>query len=153
MADKQLVVFRLGNEHYGLDIVAVEGIIKLQEITKVPHSPRFVEGITYLRDHVLPVVDLRKRYDVSDVKDTDATRIITVKIGEIQAGMIVDAVSEVITVDDKEIEKVSDMVITKSSEFVEGVIKDGNRLLLFVNLEKVLSFEEENLLQDILLAA
>ncbi len=148
MAEKQLVVFRLGNEYYGVDILVVEGIIKMQDITKVPHAPQFVEGLTNLRGQVLPVLDLRKRFEMANMEDTDETRIITVQIGDIQAGMIVDAVSEVMSVDDEAIEKVSNMVTTKASEFIEGIAKVDNRLVILVDLSKVLSAEEESLLQE-----
>ena len=148
MAEKQLVVFRLGNEYYGVDILVVEGIIKMQDITKVPHAPEFVEGLTNLRGQVLPVLDLRKRFEMANMEDTDETRIITVQIGDIQAGMIVDAVSEVMSVDDETIEKVSNMVTTKASEFIEGIAKVDNRLVILVDLSKVLSAEEESLLQE-----
>jgi len=84
--ENQLVVFDLGNEHYGVDIAAVESIIKMQEITVVPRTPRFVEGVTNLRGTVLPVIDLRKRFGLPVEESTRETRIVVTEMAGITAG-------------------------------------------------------------------
>ena len=141
--EKQLVVFDLGNEHFGVDIGAVDGIIKMQEITKVPKAPRFVEGVTNLRGSVLPVVDLRKRLNLETTESTHETRIVIVNLDHSKIGMIVDAVSEVLTVQDDVIEPPPPMVSTVDTAFITGIAKVGSRLIILLDLSRVLSLEEK----------
>ena len=142
--EHQLVVFDLANEHYGVDIAAVEGIIKLQAITVVPHTPAFVEGVTNLRGEVLPVIDLRKRFGLpADNTRGKDTRIVTVEIDGKKVGMVVDAVSEVLRVSDEAIEPPSPIVTTVDSAFIRGIAKVDERLIILIDLSKVLSNEEQ----------
>ena len=103
--EKQLVVFELSNEHYGVDISSVESIIKMQAITVVPQAPTFVEGVTNLRGSVLPVIDLRKRFGLMQEDSTKNSRIVVVSIRGTKVGMIVDAVSEVLRVPEEAIQR------------------------------------------------
>src|SRR5512134_2462542 len=96
--ENQIVVFELGSEHFGVDIAVVQSIIKIQPITKLPHTPEFVDGVTNLRGKVLPVIDLRKRFGFAADEVDRNSRIIVVSVNQIEVGMIVDEVSEVITV-------------------------------------------------------
>jgi len=142
--EHQLVVFDLANEHYGVDIAAVEGIIKMQAITVVPHTPAFVEGVTNLRGEVLPVIDLRKRFGLPlDQARGKDTRIVVVEIDGKKVGMVVDAVSEVLRVPDEAIEPPSPIVTTVDSAFIRGIAKVDERLIILVELSKVLSTEEQ----------
>jgi purine-binding chemotaxis protein CheW len=142
--EHQLVVFDLANEHYGVDIAAVEGIIKMQPITVVPHTPVFVEGVTNLRGEVLPVIDLRKRFGLPlDQARGKDTRIVVVEIDGKKVGMVVDAVSEVLRVPDEAIEPPSPIVTTVDSAFIRGIAKVDERLIILVELAKVLSTEEQ----------
>jgi purine-binding chemotaxis protein CheW len=142
--EHQLVVFDLANEHYGVDIAAVEGIIKMQAITVVPHTPAFVEGVTNLRGEVLPVIDLRKRFGLPlDQARSKDTRIVVVEIDGKKVGMVVDAVSEVLRVADEAIEPPSPIVTTVDSAFIRGIAKVDERLIILVELAKVLSTEEQ----------
>jgi purine-binding chemotaxis protein CheW len=147
--ENQIVVFDLGEEHFGVDIGAVESIIKLQQITKMPHAPAFVEGVTNLRGAVLPVIDLRKRFGLPINEATKDNRIIVINISGVEVGMIVDAVSEVLTVMSEDVEPPSPIVTTLDSSFIKGIAKLANRLVIMVDLGKVLSINE----QDHLLAA
>jgi purine-binding chemotaxis protein CheW len=139
----QLVIFDLANEYYGLDIGAVDGIIAMQEITTVPQAPSFVEGITNLRGSVLPVIDLRKRFGLSEAQHTKDTRIVVVVMGEIKVGMVVDAVSEVLRVPEESIEPPSPLVASAASTFITGIAKIENRMIILVDLGKVLSVQEQ----------
>src|SRR3712207_4028630 len=123
--EQQLVVFDLANEHYGVEIAAVEGIIKKQAITAVPRAPHYVEGVTNLRGKVLPVIDLRKRFGLSAAADSKDTRIVVVEMGGATVGMVVDGVSEVLRVGDDAIEPPSPIVTTTSSTFIRGIAKLG----------------------------
>jgi purine-binding chemotaxis protein CheW len=147
--EHQLVVFELANECYGVDIAAVESIIKMQTITVVPHAPAFVEGVTNLRGSVLPVVDLRKRFGLPSVENNRNTRIIVVTIDEIKVGMTVDAVSEVLRVSEEAIEPTPPMVMTVDSSFITGIAKVGERLIILLDLGKVLSLREQGDLHSV----
>ena len=151
----QLVVFDLANEHYGVDIGAVESIIKMQSITVVPHAPAFVEGITNLRGTVLPVVDLRKRFGLPAEEATKETRIVVVEMGHdgdrrgTQVGMVVDAVTEVLRVQEGDVEPPSPIVTTADSAFITGIAKVDERLIILLDLGQVLSPEEQTDLQTL----
>ena len=141
--ENQLVVFDLANEHYGVDIAAVESIIKLQPITAMPHAPGFVEGVTNLRGTVLPVVDLRKRFGLSAPEATKETRIVVAELDGTQVGMVVDAVTEVLRVPEDDIEPPSPVVTTMESTFVTGIAKVDERLIILLDLDKVLTADEQ----------
>ena len=145
--ENQLVVFMLAKEHYGVRIAAVESIIKLQPITAVPCSPAFVEGVTNLRGRVLPVIDLRKRFGLPAEESTKDTRIVVVEMNSTLVGMIVDAVSEVLRVPAESVEPPSPIMTTVDSAFITGIAKVGERLIILLDLEKVLSPEEKADLQ------
>lgn len=141
--EHQLVVFELANEHYGVDIAMVEGIIKMQQITAVPHAPSYVEGVTNLRGAVLPVIDLRKRFNLPLEDTTKDSRIIHIAIDNVKVGMIVDAVSEVLRVPEEAIEPTPPIVTTVDSAFITGIAKIDNRLVILLDLGKVLSINEQ----------
>ncbi len=145
--ENQLVVFNLADEHYGVDIGAVESIIKLQPITAVPHAPSFVEGVTNLRGAVLPVIDLRRRFGLPAEKDTRDSRIVVVEIDGAQVGMIVDAVTEVLSVSEEDIEPPPSIVTTVDSAFITGIAKVDSRLIILLDLGQVLDTEEKADLQ------
>ncbi len=140
--EKQLVVFELGDERFGVDISAVESIIKMQEITKVPHAPDFVKGITNLRGVVLPVIELRSRFGMMLEEATKDTRIVVISLKGVKVGMIVDGVSEVLTISDEVVEPPPPMVSNVNTAFITGIAKVGSRLIILLDLAKVLSMEE-----------
>lgn len=141
--EKQLVIFELGAENFGIEIASVEGIVKLQEITKIPQAPMYMEGITNLRGSVLPVIDLQKRFGMVLQDRTNDTRIMVANVDGVKIGMIVSAVSEVLTIEDSVIEPPPPMVSNVNSEFIVGVAKIDKRLVILLDLAKVLSGEEK----------
>ena len=141
--ERQLVVFELADEHYGLDITTVESIIKMQAITKLPHAPNFVEGITNLRGTVVPVMDLRRRFGVESKIADRETRIVVTNINHMQVGVIVDAVSQVLRIQDEAIEPPPPMSTTINSAFILGIAKLDNQLVILLDLEKILTVEEQ----------
>jgi purine-binding chemotaxis protein CheW len=138
-----------------VDIAAVDGIVKMQQITAVPHTPSFVEGITNLRGEVLPVIDLRKRFGLPQGDATKDTRIVNVEVDGVRVGMVVDAVTEVLRVSEEDIEPLPPLVTTFDSPFITGIAKvDGaqgadERLIVLLDLAKVLSTEEQVNLQTL----
>jgi purine-binding chemotaxis protein CheW len=141
--EKQLVIFELADEHFGVDIAAVESIIKVEPITAVPESPSFVEGIINLRGSILPVVDLRKRFKLAITETGKEARIVVVSIDGVKVGMVVDGVSEVLRVPDETIEPPPPMVTNIDSAFITGIAKVNDKLVIMLNLDKVLSIHEK----------
>jgi len=141
--DQQILVFALADEHFSVDIASVEGIVKLQEITKEPHAPSFVEGVTNLRGSVLPVIDLRKWFGLAFQETTKDTRIIVVTMSNKNVGMIVDAVSEVLTVSKQSIEPPPPMVTAVDTAFIVGMAKVDERLIILLDLAKALTSQEQ----------
>ncbi|MHB0912683.1 MAG: chemotaxis protein CheW [Armatimonadota bacterium] len=146
--EEQLVVFELASESYGVDIGAVNTIIRMQEITEIPRSPEFVEGVINLRGSIIPVIDLRRRFGLSAGEETKASRIVVVEAGGQMIGMVVDAVTETLRLSQDAIEPPSPVVTTTDSEYVRGVGKLENRLVILLDLNKVLSDKETEALKN-----
>jgi len=145
----QLVSFKLKQEEFGVNILQVQEIIRMQEITNVPNAPGFVEGVINLRGRVIPIVDLRKRFGMETKEQSNATRIIVVMIGEVQVGLIVDEVSEVLRISEDTVEPPPPIVAGIESDYIKGVGKLEDRLLILLDLNKILSMEEKQSLQNV----
>ncbi|MBP2654931.1 MAG: cheW 1 [Firmicutes bacterium] len=135
--DTQLVVFRLGREEYGVSILQVQEIKRMLEIARVPQSPDYVKGVINLRGNVLPVIDLKKRLGLLPGEYTDDTRVIIVKVADIVVGIIVDAVSEVTSINSDSIEPPQTIVSGVNAQYLSGVGKHEDRLLILLNLEAI----------------
>lgn len=140
----QLVAFKLGREEYGISILQVQEIKKITDITRVPHTPEYIKGVINLRGSVLPVLDLKKRLNLASQPYTDDTRIIIVKIDEISVGMIVDAVSEVMAISQDNIEIPQSTVGGISQNYLSGVGKLENRLVILLNLEEIIGIGQDS---------
>ena len=138
----QLVSFKIGEEEFGVDILKVQEINRLVEITKVPRSPDFVEGVINLRGKVIPIIDLRKRFMMETKESDKDTRIVVVDIEGQVMGMVVDAVSEVLRLPKDTIEPPPEIATSIDSEYIQGVAKLEDRLLIFLDLSKVFSENE-----------
>ena len=143
--EEQLVSFKIENEEFGVGIEEVQEIIRLPEITKVPKAPSFVEGVINLRGNVLPVIDLRKRFDLEATKKTNATRIVVVNVDNKTTGIIVDSVSEVLRLPKNAIEPPPPIVAGIEAKYLRGIGKldDGKRLIILLNLNEVLTVKEK----------
>jgi len=149
MAEQQLVVFGLGKEEFGIDISRVREIVRLQNITTIPQSMDFVEGIVNLRGQIVPIVDLGKRFLVveRDEGRTVDRKIIVVHMAGQSIGILVDGVSEILRIPDESIEPPPPMVASgTNSEFIRGVAKVKERLIIFLDLDRIFSTEERELL-------
>ena len=138
-SQQQLVVFTLDSESYGVDISKVSGIERMQEITRVPRTPEFVEGVINLRGRVIPVVHLRKLFFLSEGEITKETRIVVVDIGGEPIGVHVDEVTEVLTIPTDSIEPPSSVITSADSDYLLGIAKLEDRMIILLNLDKVLS--------------
>ncbi len=140
----QLVSFTIGNEEFGVDILYVQEINRMIQITKVPNAPVFIEGVINLRGRVIPVIDLRTRLNMPKKEADKNTRIIVVEVSGKTVGFIVDAVKEVLRIPSDITEAPPDIVGGIDSEFIKSVGKLEDRLLILIDLEKVLSTDEQN---------
>lgn len=147
----QLVIFRLGNEQFGVNIKNVESIIKLQPITQLPNTVPCIKGITNLRGRILPVIDLNCRLGLADSGESKDSRIMVVSLADTQVGMIVDAVSEVYTVSEEMIEPTPAIVVGVDSSMITGIAKiggsDDQRPVILLDLAEVLSLNEKAVLK------
>lgn len=138
LAEIQLVVFNLASELYGVNINDVLEIIRMQTITRVPGAPDSVEGVINLRERVIPVVDLRKRLNLEVREQTDESRIVVVNISGRDVGVIVDGVSEILTIPPTSIEPPSSIIANHNTSYLNGIIKLENKLIILLDIGKLL---------------
>ncbi len=143
MSTREYVVFKLDNEYYGLRIQVVENIEKMPLITRVPFTKSYVTGIINLRGVVIPIVNLRNRFGLPMADYDEDTRIIIVSSGDIQVGLIVDASSETLQLNDEDIDASPTIKSAVDEKFIREIGKKDNRIIMLLDLKKVLGLEEE----------
>lgn len=139
----QLVSFTMGREEYGVDILKVQEINRMVQITQVPNSPDYVDGVINLRGRVIPVIDLRTKMGLGRKEHDKDTRIIVVELDGKTIGFIVDKVKEVLRIPSSIIEPPPDMVAGLDAEYITGVGKLEDRLLILLDLERIVSLKEK----------
>ena len=145
----QLVTFSIGEEDFGVDILKVQEIIRMMDITKVPRAPEFVEGVINLRGKVIPIIDLRRRFGRAPRPHDKDTRIIVIEMSGIIVGFVVDAVSEVLRIPKSTVEPAPPVVAGVDADYISGVGKLEDRLLILLDLDKLLSSEDLDMLSEI----
>jgi purine-binding chemotaxis protein CheW len=145
----QVVSFRLGNEEYGVDIAQVQEIIRMVDITHVPRAPKFMEGVINLRGQLIPIIDLRTRFGMPRIDATKSTRIVVTEIGSKRVGIIVDSVSEVLNIPIENVEGAPEMIASVGTEYIQGVGKINERLIIMLDLTMVISTEEKQALEHV----
>ena len=140
----QLVGFRLGNEEYGIDILKVQEINRIADITRIPQSPDFVEGVINLRGNVIPIIDLRKRFNMPEREHDRQTRIVVGEIDGRTVGLVVDAVSEVIRLPANTIEPAPKIVSRDQADYITGIGKLDDRLLMLLDIDKILTVSDKD---------
>jgi len=141
--EQQLAVFSVGFEEYAIDIMQIMEIIRPQKVTRIPNAPKVVEGVINLRGRVVPIVDLRKKFGADpDAADPKKVRIIILRITDKVLGAVVDEVAEVIYMKMDQIESTPDAVKGVDSEYLKGVGKLGERLIVVLDVDRLLSTEE-----------
>lgn len=138
----KLIIFKLGREEYGMDILRVQEIKRMMGITRVPYTPSFVKGVINLRGSVLPVIDLRSRLSLAESPFTDASRVIVVLVDEGIVGFIVDEVVEVTTIDPREVESTAALSQGVSTQFISGIAKADNRLYIILNPDEIVNISQ-----------
>jgi len=142
----QLVTFSISDEEFGVDILKVQEIIRTMEISKVPRAPDFVEGVINLRGKVIPIIDLRRRFGLAHKLHDKNTRIIVIEMTDVIVGFVVDAVSEVLRIPASTVEPPPPVVAGMDSEYISGVGKLEDSLLILLDLDKLLSGDDMALL-------
>jgi purine-binding chemotaxis protein CheW len=139
----QLVIFQLGGEEFGVDIMAVQEIIKMPAITSIPQAPEYVAGVINLRGKIIVVVNLGKKFNILSSEKDKEYKVIVVELGDQVIGMMVDSVSEVLRVPSSSVDPAPDIITPGvSSNYIQGVGKLDDRLLILLDLRNVLSEHE-----------
>ncbi len=144
----QLVSFKIGDEEFGVDILNVREINRMVEITRVPKSPEFVEGVINLRGKVIPIVSLRKRMGMPEKEQDKDTRIVVVELEDQLIGFVVDAVSEVLRISRNITEPPPETASGVDAEYITGIAKMDERLLILLNLNRLLDVGEREALKE-----
>ncbi len=145
----QLVGFKIGQEEFGINILAVQEIIKIIDITTVPNASEYIAGVINLRGRIIPIVHLRKRLRLPVIETDKNTRIIVVEINEKTIGFIVDEVQEVLRISTEITEKPPELVSSINSDYITSVAKLDDRLLILLDLEKTLANDQLKELETI----
>lgn len=135
----QLVTFVVGSEEFAIPILSVQEINRMMQITRVPQSPDFIEGVINLRGKIIPVMDLRKRFGLGELENTSDCRIIVVEVANRVIGFTVDRVNEVLRIQSEIVDPPPPMVCGIDSDYVQGVGKLDDRLLILLNLDRLFS--------------
>ncbi|GAA0134170.1 chemotaxis protein CheW [Paenibacillus sp. YSY-4.3] len=139
----KVIVFKLGEEEYGIEVDKVQTIERMMPITRVPKTYSFVKGVINLRGVVIPVIDLRGRFGLPESEYTDQTRIIIVAVNEMEVGFIVDSANDVMDLNSDVIDSPPDVVGGIKAKYLHGVARiSEERLLVMLNLSEVLNRSE-----------
>jgi purine-binding chemotaxis protein CheW len=137
----QMINFVVGGEEYGVDIQRVKEVIRIKEITRLPSVPSFVKGVINLRGDVIPIIDLREKFDLKQKDYQETTRVIVVEVEGRSIGMVVDSVSHVVRITSSQVGP-PPLVGGSTAECINGVVNLGERLILLLNIDKMLTTEE-----------
>jgi purine-binding chemotaxis protein CheW len=139
----QVVSFKLGPEEYGVDIAQVQEINRMVAVTHVPRAPVFMEGVINLRGQLIPIIDLRTRFGMPRADQSKNTRIVVTEVGGKRIGMVVDSVSEVLRLPVDAVEPAPDMIAGIDTDYIRGVGKVDDRLIILLDLAKIITGAEK----------
>jgi purine-binding chemotaxis protein CheW len=150
---REMLVFKLGSEEYGVDILKVQEIRGYEKVTPIPRSPDYLKGVVNLRGTIVPVIDLRVKFAMPDPTYDSLTVVIVLRIAGRTIGAVVDAVSDVVQFTDNEMREAPQLGAMVDSSYLAGVATQGDRMILALDIEKLLSTAEMNLLGEAAAAA
>ncbi|MEJ6476037.1 chemotaxis protein CheW [Pseudoalteromonas piscicida] len=143
--DTQFLTFMMANEEYGMDILAVQEIRGWEEVTTIPNAPKYVNGAINLRGTIVPIIDLRLRFGLPQVEYGPLTVVIVVSVIIKEStkimGLVVDAVSDVYSINEETAKDVPDFQDSENSQFVQGLVNVGEKMVVLLNLKKILNLE------------
>ncbi|MBF0397428.1 MAG: purine-binding chemotaxis protein CheW [Desulfobacterales bacterium] len=143
----QVVTFKLHTEEYAIEITKVKEIIWFKGVTRIPQVPEFIEGIINLRGNIIPVIDLRKRFNLSKAERNDQTRIMITRMETKIIGLIVDSVSEVMKINKSQIQEPPETIASLAGEYLLGIGKVKDRMITLLDIEKILSASEKDVIR------
>lgn len=145
MREIKILVFKLGNEFYATDIMEVERILGYEEPTILPDSPSFLDGVINYENSVLPIINLVDKFKLK-IENSSDKKIIVVKRNDGKFGILVDSVSEVVSILDEEIKNPESIATLISKRYINGFIKNKENIIIMLDLEKILTIEEEEII-------
>ncbi|MDF2784269.1 MAG: chemotaxis protein CheW [Pantoea eucrina] len=146
---QEFLVFTLGDEEYGIDILKVQEIRGYDQVTRIANTPEFIKGVTNLRGVIVPIIDLRVKFSQPDVEYNDNTVVIVLNLEHRVVGIVVDGVSDVLSLMHEQIRPAPEFAVTMSTEYLTGLGALGERMLILVDIEKLLSSEEMALMDTL----
>ncbi|AMH19519.1 positive regulator of CheA protein activity [Hafnia paralvei ATCC 29927] len=144
---QEFLVFTLGDEEYGIDILKVQEIRGYDQVTRIANTPAFIKGVTNLRGVIVPIIDLRVKFSQENVTYNDNTVVIVLNFSQRVVGIVVDGVSDVLSLTNEQIRPAPEFAVTLSTEYLTGLGSLGERMLILVDIEKLLSSEEMELVE------
>jgi len=145
---QEFLVFTLGDEEYGIDILKVQEIRGYDQVTRIANTPEFIKGVTNLRGVIVPIVDLRVKFAQSGVEYNDNTVVIVLNLEKRVVGIVVDGVSDVLSLTQEQIRPSPEFAVTMSTEYLTGLGALGDRMLILVDIEKLLNSDEMALIDS-----
>jgi purine-binding chemotaxis protein CheW len=145
---KQLISFTVGAEEYGLELLRVKEVIRMRQITWLPKAPSCVKGIINLRGDVIPIIDLRERFGLASQEKSAMTRVIVVDVEGKSVGMVVDSASQVVRVPADQFDPPPSVMGAESRDFITAVGKLGEKLIIMIDIDRILSTEELSQIAD-----
>ncbi|MDW5498761.1 chemotaxis protein CheW [Pseudomonas lundensis] len=146
---QEFLIFTLGNEEYGIDILKVQEIRGYDQVTRIANTPAFIKGVTNLRGVIVPIIDLRVKFAQQDVTYDENTVVIVLNFGQRVVGIVVDGVSDVLSLTTEQIRPAPEFAVTLATEYLTGLGSLGDRMLILVDIEKLLSSEEMSLVDSV----
>jgi len=146
---QEFLVFTLGDEEYGIDILKVQEIRGYDQVTRIANTPAFIKGVTNLRGVIVPIIDLRIKFAQPGVDYNDNTVVIVLNLAHRVVGIVVDGVSDVLSLTQEQIRPAPEFAVTMSTEYLTGLGALGDRMLILVDIEKLLSSEEMALMDNL----
>ncbi|MGO4742344.1 chemotaxis protein CheW [Serratia quinivorans] len=146
---QEFLIFTLGNEEYGIDILKVQEIRGYDQVTRIANTPAFIKGVTNLRGVIVPIIDLRVKFAQQDVSYDENTVVIVLNFGLRVVGIVVDGVSDVLSLTTEQIRPAPEFAVTLATEYLTGLGSLGERMLILVDIEKLLSSEELSLVDSV----
>lgn len=146
---QEFLIFTLGNEEYGIDILKVQEIRGYDQVTSIANTPAFIKGVTNLRGVIVPIIDLRVKFSQQSVSYDENTVVIVLNFGQRVVGIVVDGVSDVLSLTAEQIRPAPEFAVTLATEYLTGLGSLGERMLILVDIEKLLSSEEMSLVDSV----
>ncbi|EIV6852849.1 chemotaxis protein CheW [Klebsiella aerogenes] len=146
---QEFLIFTLGNEEYGIDILKVQEIRGYDQVTRIANTPDFIKGVTNLRGVIVPIIDLRVKFAQQGVSYDENTVVIVLNFGQRVVGIVVDGVSDVLSLSAEQIRPAPEFAVTLATEYLTGLGALGERMLILVDIEKLLSSEEMALVDNV----